>query len=322
MHQFIESFKLWTVKQITRLMIESSTMPNNQTIQMNNDSIIHILKPKTKDLGGFSVQRLLPTAKQKMVGPWIFFDHMGPADFPAGKGINVRPHPHINLATVTYLFEGEIWHRDSLGSSEPILPGDVNLMVAGKGIVHSERERDAVHNQAHRLNGLQLWMALPEADEEIEPAFYHYDSQTIPKTEVDGIGVRVLMGEAYGISSPVKTYAETLYIEAAMSKGQTLLLPQAEERGLYVVEGQIKINDTLLDQFNMAVLTSVESTIKATQDNSKIALIGGEQLGKRFIDWNFVSSRKERIEQAKDDWRHQRFDKVPGDEEEFIPLPE
>jgi redox-sensitive bicupin YhaK (pirin superfamily) len=257
-----------------------------------------------------------------MIGPWLFFDHMGPADFPAGKGIDVRPHPHINLATVTYLFTGEIWHRDSLGSSEPILPGDVNLMVAGKGIVHSERERDEVRNQQHRLHGLQLWLALPEAAEEIDPAFYHYDRTEIPGIEINGVQVRIMMGSAYGQQSPVKTYSETLYIEAILSKGQSLQLPETEERGLYVIGGQITINHQILDTFHMAVLDTGEINITATQDDTRIALIGGENIGPRFIDWNFVSTRKERIEQAKDDWRNQRFPQVPGDEDEFIPLPD
>jgi len=288
---------------------------------MDNQPIIRIIEPRTKDLGGFSVRRLLPTVQQKMIGPWIFFDHMGPADFPAGKGIDVRPHPHINLATVTYLFEGEILHRDSLGSIASIVPGDINLMVAGKGIVHSERERDEVRSQDHCLHGLQLWLALPEADEEIEPAFYHYDQSKIPSAEIEGVPVRVMMGSAYGLQSPVKFFAETLYIEATLSKGQSLLLPKTDERGLYVIHGQIEINQQTLDTFHMAVLGSGEINITATQDDTRIAMIGGEQFGKRYIDWNFVSSRKERLEQAKDDWRNQRFPKVIDDEDEFIPLP-
>ncbi|MGJ8662328.1 MAG: pirin family protein [Marinicella sp.] len=288
---------------------------------MSKPSIKTIIPPKSKDLGGFSVNRVLPTVQQKMIGPWIFFDHMGPAEFPAGKGIDVRPHPHINLATVTYLFEGEIWHSDSLGSSEPILPGDINLMVAGKGIVHSERERDEIRNQAHHLHGLQLWLALPEADEEMDPAFYHHDSEAIPHKNIQGVAVRVLIGSAFGLQSPVKEFAPTLYIEAALSKGQSLLLPTVDERGLYIVNGQVQISQQTIDPFHMAVMDSSELTITATQDDTRIALIGGAHLGKRYIDWNFVSSRKERIEQAKDDWRQQRFKKVPGDAEEFIPLP-
>ncbi len=281
-----------------------------------------ILIPKDKDLGGFSVRRTLPSKQRRTVGPWIFFDHMGPASFPAGKGINVRPHPHVNLATVTYLFEGEILHRDSLGSLQPIQPGDVNLMVAGKGIVHSERERPEVTARDHNLHGLQLWLALPEADEEVEPAFHHYPSADIPSVDVDGIPVRVIMGEAYGVASPVKTYAETLYIEARLRAGQTLTLPDSQERALYVVEGALQARDTSIEQYNMVILGNQTGvSITATED-SLIALVGGEPLGKRYIEWNFVSSRKERIEQAKADWKAGRFPKVPGDEEEFIPMPE
>ncbi len=289
---------------------------------MQTDPIIRIIEPRTKDLGGFSVRRVLPIAQQRMVGPWIFFDHMGPAAFPAGKGIDVRPHPHINLATVTYLFQGEILHRDSLGSYATIVPGDINLMVAGKGIVHSERERDEWRNQDHRLHGLQLWLALPEADEECEPAFHHYDSQEIPGTQVSGVPVRVMMGAAYGLISPVKTYAQTLYIEATLQRGQSLTLPKAQERGLYLANGGVTIGQQQINTYHMAVLNEGEVTITASHDDTRIAVIGGETLGRRFIDWNFVSSRKERIEQAKDDWRAQRFPKVPGDADEFIPLPE
>lgn len=283
--------------------------------------IERIIEPRKKDLGGFSVRRVLPVVGQKMIGPWIFFDHMGPADFPAGQGIDVRPHPHINLATVTYLFEGEILHRDSLGSCATIEPGDINLMVAGSGIVHSEREREEIRNQDHHLHGLQLWLALPEANEETEPAFHHYDKADIPGTTIDGVPVRVMMGAAYGLQSPVKTFADTLYIEAALNKGQTLTLPPAAERGLYVATGQLSVLEETLDAFHMAVLSTGDMTIEATEDDTRIAVVGGEQLGPRFIDWNFVSSRAERIAQAKDDWRHQRFPKVPGDEDEFIPLP-
>jgi redox-sensitive bicupin YhaK (pirin superfamily) len=283
--------------------------------------IERIIEPRLKDLGGFSVRRVLPVVGQKMIGPWIFFDHMGPADFPAGQGIDVRPHPHINLATVTYLFEGEILHRDSLGSHTTIEPGDINLMVAGSGIVHSEREREVIRNQDHRLHGLQLWLALPAADEETDPAFHHYDKNEIPGTTIDGVPVRVMMGAAYGLQSPVKTFADTLYIEAALRQGLSLTLPKAEQRGLYVAAGQVTVQGQTLDAYHMAVLSSGDVAITATTDDTRIAVIGGEQLGPRFIDWNFVSSRAERIEQAKDDWRQQRFAKVPGDEDEFIPLP-
>lgn len=285
------------------------------------DAIEVVLQPRDKDLGGFSVRRLLPTAQRKTVGPWIFFDHMGPADFPAGEGIKVRPHPHVNLATVTYLFEGEILHRDSLGSLQTIRPGDINLMVAGRGIVHSERERPEHTAVPHRLHGLQLWLALPEADEEVEPAFHHYPAADIPALEIDGVPVRVMMGSAYGASSPVRIFADTLYVEAHMKAGQKLLLPNAAERAVYVAQGALKAHDVAIPEHALAIVTQQPGVVVEATEESRIALIGGEPLGKRFIDWNFVSSRKERIEQAKIDWREGRFPKVPGDEVEFIPLP-
>lgn len=284
--------------------------------------IKHLITPHEKDLGEFSVRRALPYIKQRTVGPWIFFDHMGPAEFSPGQGVNVRPHPHINLATVTYLFEGEILHRDSLGSYATIQPGDINLMVAGKGITHSEREREEVRNAPHKLHGLQLWHALPEADEEVEPAFYHYPSADIPAVDVNGVPVRVLMGSAYGVTSPVKTFAETVYAEAAMTLGQRLAVPQAEQLAVYVAQGGITVGGTGVPQFSMAVLESTEAIDVVATEDSQIAFIGGEAMSPRFIEWNFVSSRAERIEQAKKDWRERRFPLVPGDEEEFIPLPD
>ncbi|WP_203140964.1 pirin family protein [Marinobacter mangrovi] len=281
-----------------------------------------MIQPRDKDLGGFSVRRVLPTRERQMVGPWIFFDHMGPARFPAGSGINVRPHPHINLATVTYLFEGEILHRDSLGSVQPIRPGDINLMVAGKGIVHSERERPEVTATDHNLHGLQLWLALPEDREEIEPAFYHYPSADIPALDIEGVPVRVIMGQAYGVTSRVKTLSETLYVEAHLQKGQSLVLPEATERAVYVASGSLKAKETAIPQHSMAIFGS-QSGIEITADEeSRIAVIGGEPFAPRFMEWNFVSSRKDRLEQAKADWKAGRFPLVPGDEDEFIPLPE
>ena len=285
-------------------------------------AIERVIKPRDKDLGEFMVRRSIPTTEQKQVGPWVFFDHMGPAVFQPGQGVNVRPHPHINLATVTYLFAGEILHRDSLGSEQAIRPGDINLMVAGKGIVHSERERREVTDSVHQLHGLQLWLALPEKDEEIDPAFYHYPSADIPELEVDGVTVKVMMGSAFGKTSPVKTFAKTIYLEASMDHEQTLALPDADERGLYVVEGEVEIDGIAIEEHSMAILNgNPELKVTATK-SSRIALIGGEHLGKRYIEWNFVSSRKERIEQAKQDWKDGKYPKVPGDELEFIPLPE
>lgn len=300
----------------------TKTLENYESCQNNPcNGITRIIQPRTKDLGGFQVRRVLPFVEQRMVGPWIFFDHMGPAEFNEGKGVDVRPHPHINLATVTYLFEGEIFHRDSLGSAQAITPGDINLMVAGRGIVHSEREREKVRNTPHKLDGLQLWLALPQAQEEIDPAFYHYSSGDIPITTINEIPIRVMMGTAFDVTSPVKTFADTLYLEADLKQGQSLTLPKAEERGLYVAKGEIKIGGTAVEQYHMAICNAqAEITIAATKD-SRIALIGGEKMSKRYIEWNFVSSRKERIEQAKQDWLEGKFPKVPDDEEEFIPLP-
>ena len=294
-----------------------------QTCDVRPCSAIELLiKPRDKDLGGFSVRRVLPTNERMMVGPWIFFDHMGPAKFPAGKGISVRPHPHINIATVTYLFEGEILHRDSLGSLQSIGPGDINLMVTGRGIVHSERERPEVTSQPHGLHGLQLWLALPEEDEEVEPAFHHYPAAEIPALSVSGVPLRVMMGTAYGVTSPVKVFAETLYVEAHLQAGQSIAVPDAEERAAYVASGSLETDGTPIPEHSMAVFSNMEGiTLEATTE-SRIALIGGEKLGRRYIEWNFVSSRKSRIESAKEDWKAGRFPKVPGDEEEFIPLPD
>lgn len=290
-------------------------------IERGCDAVDIIIQPRAKDLGEFSVRRTLPTLERQTVGPWIFFDHMGPANFPAGSGINVRPHPHINLATVTYLFEGEILHRDSLGSFATITPGDINLMVAGRGITHSERERPEVKSVDHTLHGLQLWLALPEKDEEIDPAFYHYSAASIPATTVKGVPLRVLMGSAYGLTSPVLTFAQTLYVEAHLHPGQTLELPNCEERAIYVAKGALKIKTTVIPEFAMVVLSAAEAVVIEATQECTIALIGGEKIAKRYMQWNFISSREERIEQAKQDWLAGKFPKVVGDEQEFIPLP-
>jgi redox-sensitive bicupin YhaK (pirin superfamily) len=294
-----------------------------QQRQTASSVIARIIRPQEHDLGGFSVRRALPSPAQRMVGPWIFFDHMGPARFEPGQGIDVRPHPHINLATVTYLFEGEMLHRDSLGNELAIQPGAVNLMVAGKGIVHSERQREQIKAHDNRLDGLQLWLALPEADEEMDPEFHHYAADSIPEVTVDGVPVRVLIGSAYGVNSPVRTFAETLYLEARLAAGQRLTLPDGvAERALYVVEGGLEVEHQALDAHAFAVLEPGKRAAVTAVHDSRVALIGGERLGQRHIWWNFVSSRKQRIEQAKQDWRRGGFPKVPGDEQEFIPLPD
>lgn len=246
----------------------------------------------------------------------------GAGDFPAGPGINVRPHPHINLATVTYLFEGEILHRDSLGCVQAIRPGDINLMVAGRGIVHSERERPEMTQSDRRLHGLQLWLALPEADEETPPAFLHYPNSDIPALTLNEVPVRVMLGSAYGVTSPVKTFAETLYVEARLQAGQRLLVPDVAERAVYVAGGAVEINGELVPEFALATLDKASGLEIIAKQSSRIAIIGGENIGHRYVWWNFVSSRKPRIEQARQDWAEGRFPQVPGDEAEFIPLPE
>lgn len=284
--------------------------------------MLKLLTGHTQDLGGFSVRRLLPHQAQRAVGPWVFFDHMGPAQFTPGEGINVRPHPHINLATVTYLFAGEILHRDSLGSLQAIRPGDLNLMIAGRGIVHSERETAAAKQQTRDLHGLQLWLALPEASEEVAPEFIHYSSASLPALILQGVPVRVLIGTAYGVSSPVKTLSPTLYAEADLKAGQRLVLPEGvPELGIYIASGQLQLGEQNLHTYTLAVLDSPYQGELIAQSDSRIALMGGEPLGKRYMWWNFVSSRKERIEEAKLEWKNQNFPLVPGDEQEFIPLP-
>lgn len=305
------------------MSIETSVEPLC-TEQLGTCSAIDLsILSKEHDLGGFTVRRLLPAASRKMIGPWIFFDHMGPAVFAPGKGIDVRPHPHINLATVTYLFEGEMLHRDSLGNELTINPGEINLMVAGKGIVHSERQREEVKSKNNKLDGLQLWLALPESDEEIDPEFHHYDASEMPTTFIDDVPVKVLIGSAYGVTSPVKTFAKTLYIEAKLNKGQTLEIPDnVQERGVYIVRGKLNAKGSILTEHSMTIIHPDQSVTVTAEQETKLAVIGGEPFSRRYMWWNFVSSRKERIEQAKDNWKNGDFPIVPGDEAEFIPLPE
>lgn len=285
------------------------------------DGIDKVVEPRLRELGGFSVRRLLPTVHRRMVGPWIFFDHMGPATFAAGEGVNVGQHPHIGIATVTYLFTGEILHRDSLGTYQAIRPGDINLMVAGRGIVHSERERPELKQSKHGMHGLQLWLALPEDQEEVDPQFYHYPAKDIPLIEVEDVSIRVLMGSAFGVKSPVRLFSETLYVEARLEVGQKLTLPPAEERAVYIVEGSLKIEGTAIAAHSMVVLNNTEDIVVEAEQETRLVVIGGENFRHRYVDWNFVSSRQERIDQAKQDWQEKRFPPVPGDEEDYIPLP-
>ena len=284
-------------------------------------AIKHVLKPREKDIGEFSVRRALPFMQQRSIGPWIFFDHFGPVSFKPGEGINVRPHPHINLATVTYLFEGEIYHRDTLGNAMAIHPGAINLMVAGKGIAHSERTRDELRETGYDLHGLQLWHALPEEFEEVEPAFYHTAAEDIPSVKLDRVTIRVMMGSAFGVTSPVKTFSPNLYLEADMEDGAEFHVPESEELGIYVVKGEAEVDGENAPINAMTVLNPTAKKIKA-KGETRLAIIGGAPLGRRHLWWNFVSSRKQRIEQAKEDWKNGVFGDVVGDSDERIPLPD
>lgn len=292
---------------------------------VNDDSspVCTAIIPSAKDIGGFEVMRALPSREKQMIGPFIFWDQMGPGEFLTGQGLDVRPHPHINLSTLTYLFDGEMMHRDSLGTEQVIRPGAVNLMTAGKGIVHSERTPDDLRSVKTSLFGIQSWLALPEKDEETQPDFSHITKEELPIFDAEGKQVRLVMGAAYGGTSPVKQYSKTLYIDAAMNESSSLPVPtDVEERGIYVLQGKIALNGTSYDAGQLLVLRpNDEITIKA-EKKSRLLIMGGDAFNEpRYIWWNFVSSRKERIEQAKQDWRGGKFDLVPTDAKEFIPLP-
>ena len=277
------------------------------------------LTPRLRSLGEFDVRRVLPAAERRMVGPFVFLDHMGPAVFAPGLGMAVRPHPHIGLATITYLFEGEIMHRDSLGCRQLIETGAVNLMTAGRGIVHSERANDLAGTR--RLHGIQSWLALPLEREEMEPTFLHYPADTLPERTIDGCAVRVIMGSAYGLQSPVLTYSPTLYFEATLPAGGTLdVLDEARERAIYIAAGNVRIAGREYAEGTFAVARAGTIVPLAAVAAARVIVIGGEPLGTRHIWWNFVSSSAERIERAKRDWAEGRMGKVPGDDE-FIPLP-
>ena len=280
-----------------------------------------VIESRARDLGGFSVRRVLPSGEKRMVGPFIFFDHMGPAEFPPGQGIQVRPHPHVCLATITYLFEGEIMHRDSLGFVQPIQAGAVNLMTAGRGIVHSERAGDDL-NTTSRLHGIQSWMALPLDQEECEPAFVHYPAASLPAIDIDGVVIRVIIGELSGQVSPVHSFSPTLYLDCRLTGGASFTLPDTlAESAAYIVSGKLRADEREFTEGNMVVSCAAMPLRLDAATDAHVMVIGGEPLGERHIWWNFVSSSKERIEQAKSDWKQARFPPIPGDKE-FIPLPE
>lgn len=282
-----------------------------------------LLTPADKDLGGgFKVRRLLPSAKRRSVGPFVFFDHFGPATEQPGSEHDVRPHPHIGLATVTYLFEGAMMHRDSLGSVQEVRPGAINWMTSGRGIVHSERKPEQLRGDTYINHGLQLWAALPVAFEEVEPSFAHTAAADIPSLQEQGATVRVLIGEAFGATSPVKTFAPTVYLDIRLPAGSRFVLPAlAAELAVYAVDGSVSVDGTDVPAHTMAFLQEGGGATLEAKEAVQLVVIGGAPLdGPRYITWNFVSSRKERILEAGADWAAQRMGHVPG-ETEFIPLP-
>ena len=294
------------------------------------DAIETVIVPRARDLGGFEVRRALPSAQRQMVGPFIFFDQMGPAEFLTGQGIDVRPHPHIGLATVTYLYKGRIHHRDSLGTDAWIAPGDVNLMTAGIGITHSERQDQDLRAAPHGLFGLQTWLALPLDREDDPAAFSHTVAGDLPVLQGEGKEVRLILGSAWGETAPVKTASDTLYADITLEAGAAIPLPDdTEDRGLYVLQGEVTVAGQVFEPGRMLVFRPGDRiSAKAGAAGARLMLLGGATMeGPRHLWWNFVASSKERIEAAKEawragDWMHGRFSLPPGDDHEHIPAPE
>lgn len=286
--------------------------------------IEQVVTPVTHDLGAFKVRRALPARERTMVGPFIFVDQFGPAQMMPGEGMDVRPHPHINLATVTYLFDGAIQHKDSLGSDKRIEPGAINLMTAGAGIVHSERSPDDTRRQGPSFYGMQTWLALPDGKEEVDPAFEHVSSDGLPLVEGDGISARVLMGTLWGVTAGTTCHSPTIYADIMLNAGASVAIDaEADERAIMVTEGEAELDGQRLDNFSLYVLApGHEAVLRASGPSRAMLLGGGAFATHRYVHWNFVSSSRERITQAKQDWIERRFPLVPGDEEEFIPFPE
>lgn len=285
---------------------------------------MQIISGRPRDLGGFQVRRLLPAMGQRMVGPFIFFDHMGPAIFAAGQGMDVRPHPHIGLATVTYLFKGALLHRDSLGTVQEIEPGDINWMTAGRGIVHSERTPPRLRQQGFSIEGIQAWVALPEEHEEAAPSFAHHPGESLPEVEMDGARVKILVGHFDSFVSPVRCHGDVLYLDALVSRGRSLQIKAGERQlGIYVVTGDVSVGDTRLGVGVLGALpVGIDLEVRVS-DEARFLVLGGKPLqNKREIWWNFVSSSLERMERAKRDWAEGRFPKIPGDDQDQIPLPD
>jgi redox-sensitive bicupin YhaK (pirin superfamily) len=288
------------------------------------DAIENLIVPRSSDIGGFAVRRALPTRQRRLVGPFIFFDRMGPALLRADQALDVKPHPHIGLSTVTYLFDGEIKHRDSLGTELVIRPGDINLMTAGRGIVHSERTPDNLRGHPMSVSGLQTWLALPDDREEIDPLFTHTPRELMPIIDADGANGRVVIGAFGGLVSPVSTFTDTLYVDLRLDPGRRFpFAADHEERAIYILSGELVVSGDRFAADQLLVFRPGDSiTLEAGEIGCHVMLFGGAALNsKRYIWWNFVSSSKERIEKAKEEWRTGRFDIVPGDEEEFVPLP-
>jgi redox-sensitive bicupin YhaK (pirin superfamily) len=314
-------------KQHADMEAPMSQLPDHDPIPgdaRSCDAIEHVIVPRARDIGGFEVRRALPSAAKQMVGPFIFFDQMGPAEFLLGTGMDVRPHPHIGLATVTYLFQGEIWHRDSLGTALPIRPGELNLMTAGSGIVHSERTGADERARPHELYGIQAWAALPKSHEEGAPAFAHHGVDDLPRITGEGKRVRLIMGEMYGQRSPVEFPHPSFYAEAMLAPGAVLPLdPAYDERAVYIVAGEIDIAGDTFEAGRLLIFRPGDRISILALSHARLMLLGGEPMdGPRHIWWNFVSSSKDRIDAAKADWKAKRFGTVPGDAEEFIPAPE
>lgn len=286
-------------------------------------SIDMIILPRTSDIGGLEVRRALPFRDRRMVGPFIFWDQMGPGEMLAGQGLDVRPHPHIGLSTVTYLFDGSIDHKDSLGCSQRIRPGDINLMNAGRGIVHSERSGPDVRARPSRIYGIQSWVAQPKVHEEDSPSFTHTGAEALPVFADAGASGRVILGSHEGLRSPVETQWDTLYLDLALEPGTRFRVPAAEERALYVLSGTIVIAGAEYEPMRMLILHPGDEAVVEAKTAVRMMVLGGAAMdGPRFIYWNFVSSSQDRIEQAKTDWKARQFPTVPGDEVEFVPLPE
>lgn len=299
----------------------NNLIDKNQSVG-KNPVVKLLLEPAERDLGDFTVRRFLPHKEMAHIGPFIFFDHLGPVSFPPGKGLDVRPHPHIGLATVTYVLTGEIIHRDNLDNVQPIRPNAINWMTAGRGIVHSERTSPQLRKQEHSLEALQFWLALPEEEEQTEPFFTHYDESALPMVEIEKAIIRILIGEAFGVKAAVKTHSPTLFVEIQLEKGGKVTVPEnVEERAIYIISGEIAVQDRKLAQHELAVFDQTAGVELKAIKQSKLVVIGGSPLGKRTLWWNLVSSRKDLIERAKQEWREKKFPKIAG-ETEFIPLPE